>query len=164
LIDLPPPLDPARVLVGSEQPRNALENRQQVAGPGQGRRQAEHVGEAPHEAAKLLGALDDDGDRLFEIVAVGGFEVAGVGERGMQQRVRSGNGVVHLVRHHADEFFVGRSLELAQFLGQFFDQQKTARKAAIDERAVMTLHPARPEHSHETRIPGGEAREGLGQR
>ena len=42
----------------------------EVARPGQRRRQAEHVGEPAHEAVELLGPLDHDADRLLEVVAV----------------------------------------------------------------------------------------------
>jgi len=156
LIDLPPPLDPARVLVGSEQPRNALENRQQVAGPGQGRRQAEHVGEAPHEAAKLLGALDDDPDGVREVTTAGRLELAGVIERRVQQRVRGRDGIVHFVRHDANELLVGRPLELPQLLGELLHQEKTPDESTIEERAVLALHAPRAAQPHDAGVAGLE--------
>ena len=48
----------------------------EIAGLGEWCRQPEHVGEAAHEAAQLLGSLDDDADRLFEVMTVRRLEVA----------------------------------------------------------------------------------------
>ena len=78
-----------------------------------------------------------------------GVEIAGVGQRRVQQRVRRGDGVVDLVRHHPNQLLVGGPLELPQLLGQLLDQQEAAREAAIDERAVVALHPPRAEQPDE---------------
>ena len=87
-----------------------------------------------------------------------GAELAGVGQRRVQQRVRGGDGVVHLVRHHADQLLVGGALELAQLLGQLLDEQEAAREAAIDEacRAGTSTRRA-PSSADHARSPGASA-------
>ena len=51
----------------AEQPHDAFEHGDQIARLHERRRQAEHVGEAAHEAVQLLGPLDDDADGALEV-------------------------------------------------------------------------------------------------
>ena len=62
----------------------------------------------------------------LEVVTVARRQLSGVGERRVQQRVRGGDGVVHLVGHHADQLLVGRALGLAQLFGQLLDQRRSS--------------------------------------
>ena len=80
-LQLPVPGDAAGVVVRCEQPRHALQDRDEIVRPGERRRQAEDVGEATHETTQLLGAFDDDADRLLEVMTVAGRQVSGIRER-----------------------------------------------------------------------------------
>ena len=82
-------------------------------------------------------------------------------EAGMQQRAGRADRVVDLVGHHADELLVGGLFDLAQLLGQLFDQEEAAGEAPVEEGAAPALHPTR-RRAGDRRGPGPTAR--LGQR
>ena len=53
---------------------------------------------------------------------------------------------------------------MPQLLGQLLDQEKAARETAIDERAMVTLDPSRPEEAHQPRVAGRKRGERIGER
>jgi hypothetical protein len=56
------------------------------------------------------------------------------------------------VGQHADQLLVGSFLRLAQFLGQFLEQEKAAPEAPVDERAAMDPDPASAPDGRDMRL------------
>ena len=125
------------------------------------RRQAIHLGEPGEERPELLGARAHDADGLLEVAPVGGWQVRRVGQARGQQRRGGADGVVDLVRQHANELLVRGALHLAHLVGQFLGEHEPAREPAVDEGARHHAHaPSRRARKH-PRLARRHPREGL---
>jgi hypothetical protein len=104
--------DASRLGVGAHQPQKPVDHFCRIHRRQARRRQAHDLGEAAHEGAQLLGARDHHAERVFVVGPVVRAQLTRVGEARFEQGVAGADGVVHLVRQHADQLLVGRLLRM----------------------------------------------------
>src|SRR5947207_2300062 len=94
-------------------------------------RKSHDVGKTLHKCIEMLRARNSDADRSDEIVPIFRPQLFFVMQARMEERIRSADGIVDLVRHHPDELLVRRFLGLAQLLRKLFKQIKRSRKTSV---------------------------------
>ena len=87
-------------------------------------RKSEHVCESVEKDVQVLASRDGKAERGFELPAALGGKLGRKRLARGEQRVPGADGVVDLVRHHADELLEGGPLRAVQLFAELVDQQE----------------------------------------